>query len=145
VRASVRPSPELPARPREHKAEIVAPPRQGTEAALPPEPEPVELEYRKGMAMDSVPEPYHDAWGRLQCQRPTAVSEDAWRLAVNDAGLFLDAWGSLAVEFEWTPGDLFDLPRDGKQGGLVWFLNGESVRSLGPEHMVAECGRVFDR
>jgi hypothetical protein len=30
-------------------------------------------------------------------------------------------------------------------GRVVWFLNGEAVRALGPEHAVTEGGRVFDR
>jgi hypothetical protein len=111
----------------------------------PPEPDDVELEYRAGMAMDSVPEADLDATARLQLERPAGMDEHRWRLAINDAGLFLDQWASLAIEFRWTVGDLFDVPRDGKLGGLVWFLNGDSVRSLGPEHAVTESGRVFDR
>jgi hypothetical protein len=95
--------------------------------------------------LGGVPEPYLDIWARLQVQRPAAVSDVEWRLAVIDAGLFLDRWGRLAFEFQWLPGDLFDMPRDGSPGGLVWSLNGEPVRALGPEHAVSESGRVFDR
>jgi hypothetical protein len=36
----------------------------------PPDPGEVEVEERKGMAMRSVPQPYFDAWARLQCQKP---------------------------------------------------------------------------
>ena len=54
-------------------------------------------------------------------------------------------WGSRAVEFGWTAGDLFDVPRDGKPGGLVWFLGGESVQAIGPRRMVTQDGRVFNR
>lgn len=39
---------------------------------------------------------------------------------------------------------LFDVQRDGR-GGLVWSLQGEAVRALGPEHAVTTSGRVFDR
>ena len=74
-----------------------------------------------------------------------AVLDAAWRRAINDAGLFMDKWGSLAVELKWTPGDLFDLPRDGRRGGLLWFLEGEKVRALGPEHALTESAKVFDR
>jgi hypothetical protein len=69
----------------------------------------------------------------------------ARRQAIDAAGRFLDAWASLAVEFGWTAGELFDVPRDGRAGGLVWFCAGESVRALGPEHAVTKSGRVFDR
>ena len=91
------------------------------------------------------PEPYLDAWARLQVERPPDVSDDEWRLAVTDAGLFLDRWGSLAVGFGWSPDDLFGAPSDGSPGGLVWFLKGETVRALGPEHAITESGRLFDR
>lgn len=109
------------------------------------EPDLVELEERKGMAADSVPEPYLDAWARLQCQKPMRVSDADWRQAIDDAGRFLDQWGSLAVELQWTPADLFDVPRDGGPGGLVWWLAGEAVRALGPEHAVTTCDRVWRR
>jgi hypothetical protein len=66
------------------------------------------------MAMGGVPEPYLDAWARLQVQKPMRVSDAEWRQAIDDAGRFLDLWGSLAPEFQWTPGDLFDIPGDGK-------------------------------
>ena len=64
----------------------------------------------KGAAPDREREPYLDAWVRLQLERPMAVSNDEWRLAVTDAGLFLDRWGSLAVGFGWSPDDLFGAP-----------------------------------
>ncbi len=142
-KATVRPAPELLAKLKAHKAEIVALLRN--DAACSPEPDQVKLEERKAMAMDSVPERYLDAWARLQCQKPMRVSDADWRQAIDDAGRFLDQWGSPAVEFQWTPGDLFDVPGDDKQGGLIWFLEGEIVRALGPEHAVTTYDRVFDR
>jgi hypothetical protein len=42
-------------------------------------------------------------------------------------------WGKLADSFGWSPGDLFDVPRDGAMG-LVWWLKGRSVTALGPVH-----------
>lgn len=72
------------------------------------------------MAMGNVPEAYLDGWARLQCQRPVTVSEYEQRQAINDAGLFLDYWGSIALELGWNPADLFDAPTDGNAGGLVW-------------------------
>jgi hypothetical protein len=92
-----------------------------------------------------VPRIYADAFARLQLLQCFSVGEAEWQRAVCDAGLFLDQWASLAVELGWTAGDLFDVPRDGKLGGLVWFLNSESVRSLGPEQAITESRRVFDR
>jgi hypothetical protein len=122
LKATVRPSQQLLARLQLHKAQIIALLRQASCA----EPDEVEIEGRKAMAMGGVPEPY--LWQRIQCQRPQSVTEDEWRQAINDAGLFLDRWGS-----------------DSSPGGLVWFLQGEAVRALGPEHAVTESGRTFDR
>jgi hypothetical protein len=48
-------------------------------------------------------------------------------------GRFLDQWGSMAAEFQWSPGDLFDVPRDGRSG-LAWWLQGKTVNAFGPEH-----------
>jgi len=42
---------------------------------------------------DRVPEPYLDAWARLQYQKPMAVSAEEWRRAIDAAGRFLDALG----------------------------------------------------
>ena len=101
----------------------------------------IEVEERKGMAMDGVPELYLDDWARLQCQRPAAVSDDEWRQAIIDAGLFLDCWGSPALELGWTPADLFDAARDGSPGGLVWRIKGQGIRALGDGHAVTNDGR----
>jgi hypothetical protein len=49
-----------------------------------PEPDEVEIEERKAMSMDSVPEPYLDGWARLQCQRPAQIAEAVWRQAIDD-------------------------------------------------------------
>jgi hypothetical protein len=57
----------------------------------------------------------------------------------------LDQWGSLAIAQGWTASDLFDVPGEGKPGGLVWSLQGEAVRALGPDHAVTQADRVFDR
>jgi hypothetical protein len=95
--------------------------------------------------LGSVPQPYLDGWARLQSQRPAAIPQLQWRQAVDSAGRFLDEWGSLTETFGWSPGDLFDVPHDGRPGGVAWFLIGERVRALGPEHAITTSGRVFDR
>jgi hypothetical protein len=52
----------------------------------------------------------------------------------------------MAAEFGWTSGELFDVPRGDGTSGLIWFLKGEPVRSLGPDHAVLGNGtHVFDR
>ena len=141
--AATKPSASLLAKLKQHKAEIVAALRPEGGIA-PPEHDEAEIEERKGMAMASVPEPYLDVWARLQCHPPMGASNEEWRQVI-DAGRFLDQWGSRAVEFQWTPGDLFDVPNASGKCGLIWFLDGEAVRSLEPEHAVTTSGRVFDR
>ena len=76
------------------------------------------IEERAAMAADSVPAIYLDAWARLQVQRPLSVTEDDWRSAVDDAGLFLDAWSEHAASMGWDACDSFDVPRQGRSSGL---------------------------
>jgi hypothetical protein len=52
--------------------------------------------------------------------------------------------GAELNRLHWTPGNLFDVPHDGRQGGLAWFLHGEHVVALGPGRAFTET-RVFDR
>ena len=89
--------------------------------------------------------PYADTFARLSHQNPFAVSREVWERAVNDAGVFLDAWGALAAAMHWRAGDLFDVPRDGRPGGLAWQLKGESVASLGDGHACLKDGRTIRR
>jgi hypothetical protein len=103
------------------------------------------IEERAALAADRVPGCYLDAWARLQCQRPHSVAAAEWRLAVNDAGLFLDAWGADAAAMGWSAGALFDVPRADRTGGLVWQLIGAGVEALGADHVRASDGRVILR
>jgi hypothetical protein len=99
-----------------------------------------EIEERAGLASDRVPPAYLDAWARLNHQKPAAVSEAQWRLALDDGGRFLDGWGSEATELRWTPGDLFDVT-----AGLVWRLSGERVEDIGADQVRLTGGRTFQR
>jgi hypothetical protein len=101
------------------------------------------IEERAALAADRVPACYLDARARLQCQRPFSIDLDAWRRAINDAGLFLDTWGADAAPMHWSAGDLFDVPRAGRRGGLVWQLKGARVEALGADHVRASDGRVI--
>jgi hypothetical protein len=62
------------------------------------------IEERSGLAADRVPSVYLDAWARLNCQKPARVSESEWRLALDNGGLFLDAWGWGASRLAETSG-----------------------------------------
>jgi hypothetical protein len=103
------------------------------------------IEERKALAAGSVPACYLDAWARLQCQRPLSVAESDWRRAIEDAGLFLDAWGAEAAMMQRSAGELFDAPRNGRPGGLVWQLRGERVDALGEDRARLADGRTLKR
>ena len=102
------------------------------------------LEERAALAAECVPAVYLDAWASLQIQPPDSISEDEWQSAVNDAGLFLDGWGHVAAEFQWTARQLFDPPKDNAPAGLIWFLRGERIKALGPRFARTESGRTFN-
>jgi hypothetical protein len=100
---------------------------------------------RVGMVADSVPAVYLDAWARLNCRRPANVTEMAWRQALDDGGRLLDAWGSMAAEWQWPVEDIFDAPRAGSTVGLIWRIAGRAVESFGPEHVRFGDGEIFER
>ncbi len=96
-------------------------------------------------ALVSCPAPYRDTFARLNHQKPFAVSDAEWRLALDDAGLFLDTWGADAAELGLTPGDLFDV-----RTGIVWRLAGGRVEALvvdadGVDHVRLADGRTIMR
>jgi len=103
------------------------------------------IEERAALAADRVPPVYLDVWARLNCQKPASVSEAKWRLALDDGGRFLDAWGADAAAMQWSAGSLFDLPREGRPGGLVWQLRGECVNALGEHRARLADGRTIER
>jgi hypothetical protein len=100
----------------------------------------VAIEERAGVASNCVPSVYLDAWARLNCQRPASVPEAEWRLALDDGGRFLDAWGDEAAEVGWTPGELF-----AARAGLAWRLAGERVEAIGRNSVRLSDGRTFPR
>lgn len=82
------------------------------------------LEVDGGLSRD-----YADAFAELQNHRPDGVTEERWRLAIDDAGRFLDQWGEKASAFGWSASDLFDHVERGAHG-LLWELDGRNVIAL---------------
>jgi hypothetical protein len=103
------------------------------------------IKERAGLAADRVPARYLDTWARLQCQRPSYAPVDTWKRDIEDGGRFLDLWGTDAAAMRWTAGELFDVPRDGRPGGLVWQLKGERVGTLGEDGARLTHGRMIKR
>ena len=101
---------------------------------------------RAGLCADSVPAIYLDAWARLNCKKPLRVSEAEWRQALDDGGRFLDAWGWVCGSgWEWSAGELFDIPSAISEGGLIWRLGGALVEVYGPDHVRLSDGRTIKR
>ena len=98
------------------------------------------IEERAGLAADSVPAVYLDAWARLNCQRPEGVTEADWVRALEDGGRLLDGFGHEAAEVGWTTVELFDVRR-----GLVWRLNGEPVAAVGTQGVRLRNGLTLGR
>ncbi|HEY8007443.1 MAG TPA: hypothetical protein VIE66_11760 [Methylocella sp.] len=62
-----------------------------------------------------------------------------WEKAVFDACRLFGNWGRLLIEFGSTAIDLVGTPRNGAVG-LVWWLKGRHVRSLGHDCAFASDG-----
>jgi hypothetical protein len=103
------------------------------------------IEERAAIISETCPAPYADTFARLNHQRPITVSDAQWSRALDDAGRFLDDWGAEAAATQWSAGELFDIPREGKPGGIVWQLKGERVDALGADHVRLSDGRVIAR
>jgi hypothetical protein len=104
-----------------------------------------EIEERAAIVSETCPAPYVDVFARLNHQKPVALSDPQWSRALDDAGRFLDEWGAEAATMQWSAGELFDIPREGKFSGIVWQLKGERVDALGADHVRLSDGRVIPR
>jgi hypothetical protein len=86
-----------------------------------------------------MPEAYADAFAQLQIAQPIGVSHPQWLRAIDDAGRFLDQWGNVAAQLQWSAEDIFKNPaapaaktRPLNLGtiGLCWVLDGRNVVAL---------------
>jgi hypothetical protein len=121
-----------------HKPEI---PRM-LRAAVYPEPR---IVREPPFGSDGVPERYRAAWQALLAQCPPSVTPYVWEAAIYDGADLFGWWGAELDRFHWPPGDLFDVPYDGRRGGLAWFIRGDPVVALGPAKAFTQARRVFER
>jgi hypothetical protein len=138
-KATVRPPPELLANLKMHKAEIVALLRN--EAAHPKP----RIVREPPFGSDSVPERFIAAWQALISHRPLGVDVYAWEAAIYDGAALFGDFGKLLDDYRWTPNDLFAVPRDGRPGGLAWFIKGSPVTALGRVIAQTQDGRIFHK
>jgi hypothetical protein len=105
-----------------------------------PEPDEAAIEERAALAAGLVPAGYLNAWARLNCEKPSSVSETDWLRALDDGGRLLDSWGYVAHAFGWTPDEIFDLTV-----GLIWHLNGERLEAFNTDRVHLSDGRMILR
>jgi hypothetical protein len=72
---------------------------------------------------DTMPDRFKSAWEAFTARCPTGVRPILWQAAVTDAADLFGHWGLQLVAQGFMPGHLFDVPNNGKQGGLCWFTN----------------------
>jgi hypothetical protein len=98
-----------------------------------------DLDERAAIAIydGGIPEAYAAAFAQLQIAQPIDVSLPQWLRAVDDAGRFLDQWGHLAEQLQWSVEDLFKRPAPAKTPafdlgtfGLCWVIDGRNVVAL---------------
>ena len=94
---------------------------------------------------DAAPARYRAAWDGLLSQCPPRVKPAVWEAAIFDAATLFGDFGKLLEDYRWTPGNLFDVPYDGKQGGLAWFIKGSPVVAIGRAMVQCQDGRIWRR
>ena len=94
----------------------------------------VDQAEREAIAIElgGVPGIYASEFARLQAMPPAEVPRDRWHQFINDAGLFLDRWGTQAEALGWRADELFGLDPSAPmvrydRMGLIWMLRGETV------------------
>lgn len=101
-----------------------------------------------------IPEVYAEAFARLQIAQPIGVHYHQWLRAIDDAGRFLDQWGSEAERLQWSADNLFKtreapsaIPTlsDNYTAGLCWLLQGTDVYALDSATATLGDGRIFSR
>ena len=81
---------------------------------------------------------------------PENIPAERWHQFVDDAGLFLDLWGSEAERLGWTSADLFGLDPVKPMArydnmGMVWMLKGEAVIELTAKSAKLSGGLTYRR
>jgi hypothetical protein len=96
-----------------------------------------------------VPEAYAEAFARLQTAQPIGIDHSRWLQAVDDAGRFLDRWGTKAERLQWTADDLFMKPTMMRTAiahcGLCWAINGRDVVQIKASSVTLSDGMVFGK
>jgi hypothetical protein len=96
-----------------------------------------------------VPEVYAEAFAHLQTAQPIGIDHSRWLQAVDDAGRFLDQWGTEAERLQWTADDLFMKPVMMRAAigncGLCWVIGGRDVVLIKASSVTLSDGLVFGK
>jgi hypothetical protein len=81
---------------------------------------------------------------------PENIPAERWHQFVDDAGLFLDLWGSEAERLGWTSADLFGLDPVKPMArydnmGVLWMLKGDAVLELTAKSATLSGGLTYRR
>jgi hypothetical protein len=95
--------------------------------------------------LDQVPDRYRAAWEAFLTQCPAGGTPHVWQAAIFDAATLFGSFGALIDEYRWAPGDLFDVPRDGRPDGVIWFIKGSPVVAVGRGMVQCQDGRIWRR
>jgi hypothetical protein len=94
---------------------------------------------------DVVPERFAGAWEALTARCPPGVMPLQWQFALTDAADLFRYWGLQLIKLGFTPGDIFDVPRTGKPGGLAWAMQGNPALALGRSAAQLANGKIWRR
>jgi hypothetical protein len=86
-----------------------------------------------------VPALYARSFAVLQVVRPGQVDDARWQQVIDDAGRFLDQWGTQAKALGWSPADLFG------SKALTADLHGRPVCRMTAGAAFLVDGAVFNR
>jgi hypothetical protein len=113
-----------------------------------------DLDERAAIAIydGGIPEAYATAFAQLQIAQPIGVPHPQWLRAIDGAGRFLDQWGNVAAQLQWSAEDIFKKPAaltvktpplDLGTFGLCWVIDGRNVVALDAYSATIGDGRMF--
>jgi hypothetical protein len=90
--------------------------------------------------LDHVPDRFVGAWESLLAECPPGARPATWQIAINDCADLFSYWGKQLDNYGWLAGDIFSHPH-----GLVWFMRGSPVVTMGCDMAQCKDGRIRRR
>jgi hypothetical protein len=113
-----------------------------------------DVEERAAIAIydGGIAERYAIAFAQLQIAQPIGVHHAQWLRAIDDVGRFLDQWGNVAAQLQWSTEDIFKNPPaptvktrslNFATIGLCWLVDGRDVVALDAYSATIGDTRIF--